>query len=131
MHKVELRQVAERYTNIFSTPCMRITVCSVHFDDDQPAGFEESFYDQVPSFRGTIEHMGSKLPTQMSQLFADSMQKELTHIAEMVERRIEACKKPTLIFPDDFKDGINAIEEMSMRLVLAANDVHPHTNECT
>lgn len=115
MHSHDLRLVAVRVIDRFKNMGYQIKVQAVHYMDDVPVGYcdpWQSSYIMSPS----LSHLGADVPEKLVNYHIEQLELAKTRAIRDIDIKIEACRKPMLIFPDDFENGENTLAAIGQKV---------------
>ena len=108
MHSHDLRLVAVRLIDRFKNMGYQISVQTVHYIDNVPVGYCEP-WESSYIMNKSLSHLGADIPDKLVDYHIEQLEMSKIKAITDIDRKIEACRKPMLVFPDDFENGENTL----------------------
>lgn len=110
MHSHDLRLVAVRVIDRFKNMGYKIMVQTVHYMDDIPVGYCEP-WESTAIMNSSLSHLGADIPNKLVDHHIEQLELSKVKAIRDIDLKIEACRKPMLVFPDDFQNGENTLAQ--------------------
>lgn len=108
MHSHDLRLVAIRVIDRFKNMGYNVKVQTVHFMDGVPVGYCDP-WESTYIMNKSISHLGAEVPEKLINYHIEQLELSKAKAISDIDKKIEACKKPMLYFPDNFENGENSL----------------------